>query len=84
MSTIKDLYNGIVPENYKSTITNRPTEQGFYNTLCVVGSVSAKVQESKNMYKVYDYIDTDGNKAGRWIEGDWVKVLAYQELNEDT
>jgi len=78
MITIKELYDGVVPAGYTSIETD-PTTTGFYTALCVVGSVNAKVQEMTKMYKLYDYKDDKGNPCGRWVEGDWIKVMCWKE-----
>ena len=78
MITIKSLYDGFVPDGYMSTDTV-PEKTGFYTAICIVGSVNAKVQEMTKMYKQYSYNNDDGTPAGRWVEGDWIKVMCWKE-----
>jgi len=75
--TVKELYDGVIPNGYTS-IETAPTNTSFYTTLCVVGSMSAKVQEMNKMYKLFPYKDKDGNPCGRWMEGDWIKVMCWK------
>ncbi len=69
MITVAQLYAGRVPEGYCS-VKLKPKESGRYDTIDIVGSISPKVMESKHFYK--------GEHRG-WVEGDWVKVMAWKE-----
>jgi len=77
--TIDDLYNGKVPKGWISIDNLNPNLTGQYETICIVGSMSAKVQQLNKFYKMYDYKDENGKPVGRWIEGDWIKVMAWKE-----
>jgi len=74
--TINDLYNNIIPEGWHSIETN-PQVTGFYDTLCIVGSVDAKVMILTKMYKVYDYKDDDDADVSDVFTGDIIHLADY-------
>jgi len=76
--TFEELYNGIIPAGWNK-LEIKPLVTGFYDTLCIVGSVNAKVMTLTKMFKVYDYTDDNGYPVGRWMEGDWIQVKAWKE-----
>jgi hypothetical protein len=69
LPSLEQLYSGEVPIGYISIKDGNPETDGRYETLDSVGSVSAKIQKGRHLFKT----DHRG-----WQEGDWVKVLAWK------